>query len=218
MTKNSAITADEARKWVESRAWANGWNAVADETIDAVEFATQYEANKPLWDKHFKFLAETDPKTLQPGKIVLEEGRLWLNILEYTPKSAEDTKIESHENFIDLQYTYEGNEIMGLAHHVIPTGDYDPVKTRPTIAPTSLSTTSPPTPTASSFISPPTCTSPRSAQRKIPACHTKSSVRSNTRNNPSASQTIKLRQSARFIPQPGGLLFFISLSQYHNIL
>lgn len=128
MTKTQAITADEARKWVESRAWANGWDAVADETIDAVEFATQYAANKELWDKLFKFLAETDPSTLQPGKIVLEDGRLWLNILEYTPKSAEDTKIESHKNFIDLQYTYEGNEIMGLAHNVIPTGDYDPVK------------------------------------------------------------------------------------------
>ena len=115
MTKTQAITADEARKWVESRAWANGWDAVADETIDAVEFATQYAANKELWDKLFKFLAETDPSTLQPGKIVLEDGRLWLNILEYTPKSAEDTKIEC-------------NEIMGLAHNVIPTGDYDPVK------------------------------------------------------------------------------------------
>lgn len=126
MTKT--MNAEEARKWVESREWANGWDAVADETIDAVEFARQYEANKPLWDKLFKFLAETDPKTLTPGKIVLVPDRLWLNILEYTPKSAEDTKIESHENFIDLQYTYEGNELMGLAHHVIPTGDYDPVK------------------------------------------------------------------------------------------
>ena len=124
----TGITKEEARKWIESREWANGWDAVADESIDAVEFVRQYKTNKPLWDKLFKFLAETDPNTLEAGKIVLEEGRLWLNILEYTPKSAEDTKIESHKNFIDLQYTFEGNELMGLAHHVIPTGDYDPVK------------------------------------------------------------------------------------------
>lgn len=125
MTK---MTKEEARKWVESREWANGWDAVADETIDAVEFARQYEINKPLWDKLFKFLADTDPNTLEAGKIVLEDGRLWINILEYTPKSAEDTKIESHKNYIDLQYTFVGNELMGLAHHVVPTGDYDPVK------------------------------------------------------------------------------------------
>ena len=122
------ITKEEARKWVESREWANGWDAVADETIDAVEFLRQYKANKSLWDKLFKFLAETDPNTLEAGKIVLEDGRLWLNILEYTPKSAEDTKIESHKNFIDLQFTFVGNELMGLARHVTPTGEYDPVK------------------------------------------------------------------------------------------
>ena len=122
------ITKEEALKWVESREWANGWNAIADETINAVEFARQYKANKPLWDKLFKFLADTDLSALEAGKIVLEDGRLWLNILEYTPKSYENTKIESHKNFIDLQYTFVGNELMGLAHHVIPTGEYDPVK------------------------------------------------------------------------------------------
>ena len=122
------ITKEEALKWVESREWANGWNAIADETINAVEFARQYEANKPLWDKLFKFLADTDLSSLEAGKIVLEDGRLWLNILEYTPKSSENTKIESHKNFIDLQYTFVGNELMGLAHHVIPTGEYDPDK------------------------------------------------------------------------------------------
>lgn len=122
------ITKEEARKWVESREWANGWNAVADDSIDAVEFMRQYKANKPLWDKLFKFLADTDPNSLEAGKIVLEDGRLWLNILEYIPKSAEDTKIESHKNFIDLQYTFVGNEIMGLAHNVTPSSPYDPVK------------------------------------------------------------------------------------------
>lgn len=122
------ISKEEARKWMESREWANGWDAIADDTIDIVEFARQYKANKPLWDKLFKFLAETDPNTLEAGKIVLEDGRLWINVLEYTPKSAEDTKIESHKKFIDLQYTFVGNELMGLANNVIPTGDYDPVK------------------------------------------------------------------------------------------
>ena len=130
METNKNMTPVEAQKWVDSRCWANGWKANADKSIDPVEFATQYEANRPLWDKLFKFLAETDPMTLKPGKIVLEEGRLWINVLEYTPKSAEDTKIESHRNFIDLQYTYEGNELMGVASSVIPINEYDPVKDR----------------------------------------------------------------------------------------
>ncbi len=130
MSTTPEITREEAQKWVDSRAWANGWNVNADKSIDAVEFVTQYERNKPLWDKLFKYLAETDPMTLEPGKVVLEEGRLWINVLEYTPKSAAETKTESHEKFIDLQYTYEGNEVMGLAHKVTPVTEYDPVKDR----------------------------------------------------------------------------------------
>ena len=127
---SNKINAEEAQKWVESRAWANGWGAEADATIDAVEFATQYERNKELWDKLFAFLATTDFNTLEAGKIELVPGRLWINVLEYTPKEAADTKIESHRRFIDLQYTFEGRELMGLASSVTPTMEYDPVKDR----------------------------------------------------------------------------------------
>ncbi len=130
MSTENAMTPSEAKTWMESRCWSNGWKVDADKSINAIEFATQYNKNKDLWDKLFKFLAETDPMTLEPGKIVLEEGRLWINVLEYTPKSAEDTKIESHRDFIDLQYTYVGNELMGLAGNVTPINEYDPVKDR----------------------------------------------------------------------------------------
>lgn len=61
MSTKPEITREEAQKWVDSREWANGWNANADKSIDAVEFATQYKLNKPLWDKLFKYLAETRP-------------------------------------------------------------------------------------------------------------------------------------------------------------
>lgn len=128
MTNLKELDKAQAQAWVDSREWANGWNVNADPSIDAVEFASQYAANKELWDKLFSFLRDTDLATLPAGKHVIVEGRLWVNILEYTPKDAEHTKIESHKNFIDLQYTFEGEELMGVAGHVTPTGDYDPVK------------------------------------------------------------------------------------------
>ena len=59
MTNENLMTAAEAQEWVDSREWANGWSVNADKSIDALEFATQYRLNKPLWDKLFKFLAET---------------------------------------------------------------------------------------------------------------------------------------------------------------
>lgn len=127
-TKKEMANQNNAQEWVESRCWANGWNVEADATINAEEFASQYEKNQELWDKLFKFLAETDLKTLEAGKIVLVPDRLWINVLEYTPKSAEDTKVESHKNMIDLQYTFEGNELMGLTDKVVVTEEYNPVK------------------------------------------------------------------------------------------
>ena len=98
----SDIKQQEALAWVKSRAWANGWNVDADESVDAMEFATQYEKNKELWDKLFSFLASADFSKLEAGKIELVPGRLWINVLEYTPKDSENTKIESHRKFIDL--------------------------------------------------------------------------------------------------------------------
>ncbi|MDE6089578.1 MAG: YhcH/YjgK/YiaL family protein [Duncaniella sp.] len=133
MSTEKVITPAEAREWVESREWANGWNVNADETVDAVEFATQYHRNKDLWDKLFKFLAEHDPMTLEPGKIEIEKGRVWINVPEeYTPKSIEDTRTENHRKFIDLQYTFVGDELYGLADpdKATPTMEYDPVKDR----------------------------------------------------------------------------------------
>lgn len=118
-----------APEWVASREWSNGWNVNPDASINASEFKTQYKANKPLWDALFSFLRDTDLNTIAAGKHDIIPGKVWVNILEYTPKDAANTKIESHENFIDLQYTFVGNELMGVAKgKVIPTGPYDPVK------------------------------------------------------------------------------------------
>lgn len=131
MNNDKKFTPEEAKAWVESREWANGWDVNADETVNAVEFATQYAANKELWDKLFAFLRDTDLSTLPAGKHNIVDGRVWVNMLEYTPKEAENTRIEAHKDFIDLQYTIEGSELMGLAKgHVTPTCDYDPVKDR----------------------------------------------------------------------------------------
>lgn len=128
MSEKKKFSPEEAKAWVESREWANGLELKADESINAVEFAEQYAANKELWDKLFAWLKETDLSKIEAGKYVIVPERLWINLLEYTPKDAANTKIESHENFIDLQYTFVGDELMGLAGKVTPTGPYDPVK------------------------------------------------------------------------------------------
>lgn len=129
MSETKTFTPAEAQAWVESREWANGWDVNADASVNAMEFATQYAANKEAWDALFSFLRDSTPESLTAGKHEIIPGRVWVNVLEYTPKDAEHTKIESHENFIDLQWTFVGDELMGVATgEVIPTGPYDAVK------------------------------------------------------------------------------------------
>lgn len=130
MSNAKKYTPAEAQAWVESREWANGWNINTDSTVNAVEFANQYAANKELWDKLFTFLAENDLNTLPASKHVLVEGKCWVNIMEYTPKPAQDTRIETHNDFIDLQYTFDGDEVYGVARTLIPVTEYDPEKDR----------------------------------------------------------------------------------------
>jgi len=123
-TQNSAAD----RQWLESGDWNHGWNIRPHSSVNASEFADQYRRNREVWDTLFKFLAETDLNTLAEGRHDLIPGRLWINMSEYTPKAANEQRIEQHHNYIDLDYTMRGNELMGLAHDVTPTDEYNDVK------------------------------------------------------------------------------------------
>lgn len=93
----------------------NGGPLSPHNSINKVEFASQYAKNKVLWDKAFQFLQRHDLSTLPVGDYRIEEGRCWATISEYIPKTTSTANLESHKRFIDLQYTLRGNEKMGLA-------------------------------------------------------------------------------------------------------
>ncbi len=122
-------TPESAKQWMESKVWSNGWTVAPHESVNAVEFASQYEKNKEVWDAAFSFLAQHDLENMEPGKYVIIEGRTWVNVSDYMAKPAEDVKVEGHHRFIDLQYTIHGNELMGVTHEVDSVRDaYDPQK------------------------------------------------------------------------------------------
>ena len=108
--KNSA-------KWFKSYEWANGIKLKADKSVDQVEFAKQYHANKAYWDLAFAWLRDNDPETVSVGKYVLDS----LNnvIVTVTEKAStrdfDKTKWEGHCKYIDLQYIAKGKEKMGIA-------------------------------------------------------------------------------------------------------
>lgn len=111
-------TSGNAKKWMKSAVWSNGWTVSPHKSVNAVEFACQYHKNKDVWDAAFRFLAEHDLEALSIGNHVILEGKCWATVSEYIPKEVEKGNIESHLRFVDLQYVLWGNEKMGLASDV----------------------------------------------------------------------------------------------------
>jgi biofilm protein TabA len=105
----------EAKKWVDSRIWANKLNLKVHESADAQEFAFQYQKNKSFWDAAFDYLKNTNLEAQAPGRYNILENNVYVIVSEGAPKSFEDTKWESHRNYIDIQYVIRGKEKMGMA-------------------------------------------------------------------------------------------------------
>lgn len=74
---NSEWTTGNAKKWMKSAVWSNGWTVSPHKSVNAVEFACQYHKNKDVWDAAFRFLAEHDLEALSIGNHVIREGKCW---------------------------------------------------------------------------------------------------------------------------------------------
>lgn len=119
-------TSGNAKKWVKSNIWNNGWTVSPHKSVNAIEFANQYHKNREVWDATFQFLANNNLKELPIGNHTIIEGKSWATISEYIPNDAEKGNIESHRRFIDLQYTFRGSEYMGLARNAEVRKEYNP--------------------------------------------------------------------------------------------
>lgn len=106
-------TEKNAKKWVDSKQWANGLPVKVYADVNAVEFAKQYAANKDYWDKAFAFMKDMKLKELAPGKYVIDGDNVYATVTEGPDKAFDQTAWESHRKYIDLQYIITGEEKMG---------------------------------------------------------------------------------------------------------
>ncbi len=110
-----AISPRQAKRWVQSRKWSQGWTVNPDRSVNAQEFAEQYAKNPEVWQAAFNFLATNNLDSLPTGNYQIIEGRCRASVSEYVPCIESDGGIEEHRRFIDLQYTLSGKEKMGIA-------------------------------------------------------------------------------------------------------
>ncbi|HEY4327169.1 MAG TPA: YhcH/YjgK/YiaL family protein [Mucilaginibacter sp.] len=108
-------TEKDAKKWVKSKEWSHGLKVNVTSSVNAVEFAKQYHANRDYWDKAFTFMRDKNLKDLAPGKYVIDGDNVYATVTEAPSKTFEQSAWESHRKYIDLQYVVVGQEKIGVS-------------------------------------------------------------------------------------------------------
>ncbi|MCD8080239.1 MAG: YhcH/YjgK/YiaL family protein [Bacteroides sp.] len=81
--------------------------------VDTLEHLGNYASLNPLFQEAIDFLTSTDLSTLDIGKIELKARDLVVNVSQTSPKTKEQAKLETHNEFIDIQIPLSGEEVMG---------------------------------------------------------------------------------------------------------
>lgn len=71
--------------------------------------------NNPWFDKALAFMKENDLDAMPVGTHVIDEGNLWVNIVETTLKPKEKALLEAHDCYIDIQVPLSCAESYGIA-------------------------------------------------------------------------------------------------------
>lgn len=87
--------------------------------LDSLKNSAMYEGLHPRFKAAFDFVKNTDFSKLEPGKIELDGKNLFVNFAEGNGKTPEEAKMETHNDYIDIQVPYTSEETMGY----IPTID-----------------------------------------------------------------------------------------------
>ena len=94
--------------------------------IDKLENIGMYVSVNPLFAQAIEFLKSTDLNAHELGKVVLKEGELVVNFAQTKPKTKDEAKLETHNDFIDIQLPLSGVETMGYTPRAdLAEADYD---------------------------------------------------------------------------------------------
>jgi biofilm protein TabA len=105
---------EKATAWYTSKVWLNGLQATPADVVNYQEFAKQYQANKPAWDKAFAFLRDTDFTRLKIGRYPIDDENVYAIISEGPPREISRSKWEAHHTYNDIHFVVKGKEQIGI--------------------------------------------------------------------------------------------------------
>ena len=96
--------------------------------IDTAASSHRYLPLHPLFERAFRFLADSDLRSLAPGRHTVDGERLYVSIDHTQGRGRDGARLEAHRRYIDIQYTIDGEEEIGwmpLAACGPPAGGFD---------------------------------------------------------------------------------------------
>lgn len=80
---------------------------------DKIKYMDKLE-NNINYLKALEFIKQNDLKSLPIGKHVINDGELWVNIVEAKLRPASEALLEVHDEYIDIHVPISGPEIYGV--------------------------------------------------------------------------------------------------------
>ncbi|KAA6350210.1 Toxin-antitoxin biofilm protein TabA [termite gut metagenome] len=81
--------------------------------IDTLENLGKYVLLNPLFKEAVEFIKTHDLNAMESGKTELKGKDLVISIVQTASKTKEEAKLETHNEFIDIQTPLSGVEVMG---------------------------------------------------------------------------------------------------------
>lgn len=81
---------------------------------DKLSNASYYEKQNAKFVKAFDFLRKCESEFPAPGKYIIDGDDVYAAITEYISFSEDEVKWEAHRKYLDIQYVFSGEELMGV--------------------------------------------------------------------------------------------------------
>lgn len=81
--------------------------------IDSLANASRYYSLHPVFSRAFSLLQDRKWAAQKPGTYEIDKKDLYAMIMSMQGRSKRNAKLEIHRQYIDIQYTVSGEDIMG---------------------------------------------------------------------------------------------------------
>jgi len=83
--------------------------------FDKIENTSLYQNLHPGFTKAFDYLRNTDFSKLEDGKYKIDGDDIFALVQQYETRDSANAKLETHYQYIDIQYIHVGTELIGVS-------------------------------------------------------------------------------------------------------